>query len=94
MSLAIVYASAKCLEYDFAHWDRVTYIWVSKLTIIDSDNGLLPGRRQAIICTNAGILLIGPQSTNFSEFLIEIHTFSLKKMYLKISSVKGQLILS
>ena len=25
------------------------HIWVSKLTIIGSDNGLSPGRRQAII---------------------------------------------
>ena len=28
-----------------------------KLTNIGSDNGLAPGRRQAIIWTNAGILL-------------------------------------
>ena len=33
---------------------------VSELTIIGSDNGLSPGRRQAIIWANAGILLIGP----------------------------------
>ena len=32
----------------------------SELTIIGSDNGLAPGQRQAIIWTNAGILLIGP----------------------------------
>ena len=32
-----------------SHWGRVTHICVSKLTIIGSDNGLLPGRRQAII---------------------------------------------
>ena len=31
------------------HWGRVTQICVSKLTIIGSDNGLWPGRRQAII---------------------------------------------
>ena len=31
------------------HWDRVTHICVGKLTIIGSDNGLSPGRRQAII---------------------------------------------
>ena len=31
------------------HWGRVTHIWVSKLTIIGSDNGLSPDRRQAII---------------------------------------------
>ena len=54
------------------HWGRVTHICIGKLTIIGSDNGLLPGRRQAIIWTNDGILLIGPLGTNFSEILIEI----------------------
>ena len=52
------------------------------------------GRRQAIILTNAGILLIGPLGTNFSEILIEIHTFSFKKMHLKTSSGKMAAILS
>ena len=52
------------------HWCRVTHICVSKLTSIGSDNGLAPGRRQAIIWTNAGILLIGHLGTNFSEILI------------------------
>ena len=70
------------------HWGRVTHICVSKLTIMGSDNGLSPDRRQAIIWTNAGILLIGPLETNFSEILIEIHTFSFKKMHLKMSSGK------
>ena len=32
-----------------------------------SDNSLSPGRRQAIIWTNAGILLIGPLGINFSD---------------------------
>ena len=45
-------------ENVLTHWGRVTHICVSKLTIIGSDNGLSPGRRQAIIWTNAGILLI------------------------------------
>ena len=40
---------------------------VSELVIIVSDNGLPPGRRQAIIWTNAGILLIAPSGTNFSK---------------------------
>ena len=57
------------------------HICISKLTIIGSDNGLLPGRRQAIIWTNAGILLTGPLGTNLSENLIEIYIFSLKKMH-------------
>ena len=63
----------------------MTHICVSKLTIIGSDKGLSPDRRQAIIWTNAGILLIGPLGTNFSEILINIHAFSFKKMHLKMS---------
>ena len=71
------------------HWGRVTHICVSKLTTIASDNGLSPGRRQAIIWTSAGLLLIGPPlGTNFSEISIETITFSLKKMRLKVSSAK------
>ena len=70
------------------HWGRVTHICVGKLSIIGSDNGLSPGRRQAIIWTNAGMLLIGPLGTNFSEILIEILTFSFKKMRLKVSPAK------
>ena len=48
------------------HWSRVTHICVVKLISIGSDNGLWPGRRQAIIWTNAGILLIGPLGTNIN----------------------------
>ena len=70
------------------HWGRVTHISVSKLIIIGSDNDLSPGRRQAIIWTNDGILLIGTLRTNFSEMLIEIRTFSFKKVGLKVSSAK------
>ena len=66
----------------------MTHICVGKLTIIGSDNGLSPGRRQAIIWTNAGTLLIGPLGTNFSEILIEILTFSFKKMRFKVPSAK------
>ena len=73
------------------HWGRATHICVSKLTIIASDNGLLPGRRQAIIWINAGILSIELLGTNFNEILIEILTFSFKKMRLKVSSAKGRL---
>ena len=46
--------------WSLTHWGLVTHICVSKLTTIGSDNGLSPGRRQAIILTNAGILLTGP----------------------------------
>ena len=69
---------------NLTHWGRVTLICVSKLTIIGSDNGLSPGRRQAIIWTNAGILLIRPTETK----LYLIHTFTFNKSHLKMSSGK------
>ena len=66
----------------------MTHICVDKLTIIGSDNGLSPGRHQAITWANVGILLIGPLGTNLSKILIEILTFSFKKMRLKVLSAK------
>ena len=74
------------ISLSLTHWGRATHICVSKLTSIASDNGLSPGRRQAIIWNHAGILSIGLLGTNFSEILIEILTFSFKKMRLKVSS--------
>ena len=70
------------------HWGRVMHICVSKLTIIGSDNGLSPGRWQAITWTNAGILLTGTLGTNFNEILIKIYQFSFKKIHFKMSSGK------
>ena len=70
------------------HWGWVTHMRVSRLTIIGSDNVLTPGWRQAIICANAGILLIVPLRINFSKILIGILTFSLTKMRLKAPSAK------
>ena len=69
------------------HWGKVTYICVSKLNIA-SNNGLSPGRRQAIIWTSAGILWIWPIGTIVSEMLIEMHPLSFKSMHLKMSSSK------
>ena len=68
----------------------MTHICISKLTIIGSDNCLLPGQHQAIIWANAGILLIGTLGTSFSEILSEICTFSFEKMHLKMLSEKWQ----
>ena len=78
----------RCRQIWLTHWDRVTHICVSDLTIIGSDNGLSPGRRQAIIWTNAELLLNGPLGTTFNEILIAILTFVFKKMCLKVSSAK------
>ena len=69
------------------HWGRVTHVFVSKLSIIGSDNGSSPGRRQAIIWTNTGIRLIGHLG-NITEILIEFHAFLFKKMHLKMLSGK------
>ena len=71
--------------YLYVYWDWVTQICVSKLAVIGSDNGLSPDRCQAIIRTNAGIMLIGPLGTKFSEIITGIY-ISLKKMYLKMWS--------
>ena len=72
-----------------SHWGRVTHKYTaSKLNIIGSDNGLSPGRHQAIIWTNAEILFIRTLGTNDSEILSEMHTFSFMKMQLEMSSVK------
>ena len=85
------YGKLPIRQVPLTHWGRETHICVGKLTIIASDNGLSPGRRQAIIWTSAGILFTRPLGTKFNEILIEIHTFSFKKMHLKMSSAKWRL---
>ena len=78
----IIYLISLILS-DLTHWGRGTHIFVCKLTIIGSDNGLLSQRRQSNIWTNAGILLIGTLGTNFSEILSEMHTVHSRKFIWK-----------
>ena len=66
----------------------VMRICIREVTVIGSDNGLSPGRRQAIIWTSAGILLIWSLGTTCVGILSKIHTFLLKNIHLKISSTK------
>ena len=68
--------SLRLSEAYMRHWN---------LTIIGSDNGLSPGRHQAIIWTNGGILLIGPLGTHFNELLIKVQYFHSSKCVLKCS---------
>ena len=83
--------SGQCLGLSvLTHWGRVAHLSVSKLTIISWDNGLSPGQHQAIIWTNAGILLIQTLGTNISEIFIAIHKSLFKKMHFKMSSGKCQ----
>ena len=79
----IVHVSHKFLWYRASLRPSDAYIFVEDLTIIGSDSGLSPDRCQATIWIDAGILLIGPLGTKFSEILMEIHTFSFKKMHWK-----------
>ena len=66
----------------FTHWGWVMHICVSKLTIIGSDNSSPPHSTKP--------LLIWPLGRNFSAILIKIHTISLKKINLNMSSGKWQ----
>ena len=73
-------------SYLLTYWGWVMHIYLSIIAMIGSDNGLSPGRRQAIIWTNVGILSIGPLGTHCSEILIKIIILSFKKMHFVISS--------
>ena len=90
MCVCLIFASIHVIDFwdRLSHWGRVTHICISKLTIMGSDIGLSPGRCQAIIWTIVRILLIRTLGTNFSEMLIQIHTFSFKKIHLKMLSGK------
>ena len=72
----------------------IPYYTSGILVNIGLGNGLVPNRHQAISSTNAELLPIELIEINFSEILIKIKTFSLKKMHLKMSSAKKAAILS
>ena len=73
--------------YVYSHLTRVTHICFSKLTTICSDNCFrLDGAIWTIIWTNAGMLLIGPLGTNFSEIFIHFHS---RKCFYKCSLRNG-----
>ena len=76
-------------ECCLTHWGQGMHICVNKIITIGSDNGLSPVWRQTIIWTNAGLLSIRTLTTNFSEILIKIRTFSLTKIHLNMSSSKS-----
>ena len=77
------------IGYVLTQWGWVMHICINKLTITGSDNGLLPHRHKAIICPNAGILLIGPLGTYLSEISIKLYPFSFKEMLLKCHLQNG-----
>ena len=73
------------------HSDRVMHICVRKLTIIRSDNGLSPGRHQAINWTNVGTLSIGQvEQTSVKSYrnsYIFIHKNVLENVVRKLATV-------
>ena len=81
-----------CWHYNrwghLTHRGRVMHICISIVTSLVQIIAFSPDWRQAIIWTNAGILLFEPLGTNFSESLIEIQTLSFKKIHFKMSSGK------
>ena len=84
--ILLVWYSSKAER--LSHWGRVMHIYISKLIIIASDNGLSPDRCQVIVWTNTAILLTRSLGTNFNEILIESHKFPFNKIHFKISSGK------
>ena len=86
-STKIKYRPIHFYRSNINHWGRVTHIRASKPTNVGSDNGLSPGRRQAIIWTNAGLLLTGLIGKNSSDICHRnSYIFNQKKNYLKLSS--------
>ena len=59
-----IIVSLLCVSHDEIN---MMHICVGNVTSIGSDNGLSPRRHQAIILTNAEILLIGSLGTNFRD---------------------------
>ena len=87
LHLSLLCCILRCIT--LTQWARVTHICVSKLAIMGSNNGLSPDQRQAIIWTNAGILLIQTLETNFSEISNEIHGFHLRRCIWKCHMQNG-----
>ena len=78
----------RCQGYIVQNAQRRIYASLSWVNI-GSDSGLSPVRRQAIIWTNAGILLIELLGTGFSEIIIGIQRFSFKRVHLGMSLRNG-----
>ena len=56
----------------------MTHICISELTTIGPDNDFSPELCEAIIRSNARILLIWLWGINFNEILIEIYTYAVE----------------
>ena len=62
----------------------MTHIWVGNQSTIGSDNGLSLGRRQAIMWTKVGILLIRPLETKLHWNFIRNSNKIIQEIYIYI----------
>ena len=84
-----------CIECSNQHFEAEWHMYASvNYTIIGSDNGLSPPRRQAIIWTNDGLLLIRTFGRNFSEIAIKLQKNFLIENTFENVSCKMATILS
>ena len=81
--IGVAVGLANVINSALTHWGCATPKCVSKQTIIGQDNSVSPSRRQTIIWTSAGILLIRTIETKFSEIVRAIRPFSFTEMQLK-----------
>ena len=71
------------LSIQNTHWGRVTHICVSRLTIIDSYNGLSPPGAKPLSEQMLEYCWLGPWEIQWN--LIEIYTFSFMKIHWKMA---------
>ena len=77
--------SHTCIADVMLNWNDVN-MWSINYTIIALDNDSSSDRRQAIICTNAGLLLNPRMGTSFGEIWIKIQQLFFQKFNLKMST--------
>ena len=69
----------------------MTHTCIGNLTIIGPDNGLSPGRRQAIIWTNDGILLVNKLQWNLNQNSnIFIHKSMFESVVCEMASISSR----
>ena len=75
--------------FDLTRWGRLTHMSQYTNHHWFRYHGLSPGRRQAIIWTNAGILLVGPLGTNSSIIFVQENGF--ESVVCKMASILSRL---
>ena len=76
-------------KYELTHWCLLMEISFMNWVIYALGNGLASVYYQTITHTNACLVSKRPLEINFSEIWIKIQQFSIKKIYLNMSSANG-----